>query len=82
MAERPNIIFFHVDNLGYGELGFPRLVNLIVDPKEREPVNYPHVHTWVVAHVGRLLREFQVSVKKEPAIPAGAPIDHVPKAKH
>ena len=63
-------------------LGFPRLINLIVDPKEREPVNYPYVHTWVAAHVGRLLREFQVSVKMEPLIPAGAPIDYVPKAQH
>jgi len=25
---------------------FPRIVNLMTDPKEREPYNVPHLHTW------------------------------------
>ena len=31
----------------------PRVVNLLVDPKEREPAEYPHMHTWEIgrAHV-------------------------------
>jgi arylsulfatase len=33
-----------------------------------------------MAHFGRLLKEFHMSVAREPLIPAGAPLDHVPKA--
>jgi arylsulfatase A-like enzyme len=62
-------------------LGFVRLVNVITDPKEREPVNHQHLHTWVLAHVGRILKEFRESVARESVIPAGAPLDFVPKAK-
>jgi arylsulfatase A-like enzyme len=61
-------------------LGFAHLQNLAVDPKEREPINYPYLHTWTVAHFARMLKEFQASVEKEPLIPAGAPLDYVPKA--
>jgi arylsulfatase A-like enzyme len=56
----------------------PRVVNLLVDPKEREPVEYPHMHTWVFFHFARLMAEFEHSVKREPPIPFGAPLDHVP----
>jgi arylsulfatase len=56
----------------------PHLVNLLVDPKERESYNYPYVHTWVAAHVEKLLKDFQESVSKEPLIPACAPVDYVP----
>jgi arylsulfatase len=62
-------------------LGFPHIKNLLVDPKEREPVNPRYTHSWTVAHFGRLLKEFQMSVAREPLIPAGAPLDHVPKAE-
>jgi len=55
-------------------LGFAHLVNLAVDPKEREPVNYPHLHTWTMAHFGRMLQEFEASVKREPLIPAVHPL--------
>ena len=34
-----------------------------------------------IAHFGRLLLEIQESVKRQPLIPAGAPLDCVPKAK-
>jgi hypothetical protein len=25
---------------------FPHIINLIIDPKEREPYNYRYLHTW------------------------------------
>jgi arylsulfatase A-like enzyme len=58
----------------------PRIINLLRDPKEREPADYPHMHTWVIAHFSRLLQEFQESVVREPLIPPGAPLDYVPRA--
>ena len=61
-------------------LGFPHIVNLMTDPKEREPFNPVHLHSWTTAHFGRLLAEFEHSVAKEPLIPAGAPLDFVPQA--
>ena len=63
-------------------LNNPHIVNLVVDPKEREPFNAAYLHSWTLAHFTRLLKEFQESVAREPLIPAGAPLDHVPKAKN
>jgi arylsulfatase len=60
-------------------LGFPHIVNLITDPKEREPYNPVYLHTWTSAHFGRLLAEFKHSVAQEALIPAGAPLDFVPQ---
>jgi arylsulfatase A-like enzyme len=60
-------------------LGFPHIINLVTDPKGREPYNPVYLHTWTMAHFGRLIREFQESVEREPLIPAGAPLDYVPK---
>jgi arylsulfatase len=62
------------------ELPFGDIVNLVADPHEREPVNHRYVHTWTRAHFGRLLAEFEASVAREPLIPPGAPVDHVPNA--
>ena len=62
-------------------LGFPRIVNLVTDPKEREPFNQVYLHTWTLAHFGRLMKEFATSVQGEPLIPARATLDFVPKAK-
>jgi arylsulfatase A-like enzyme len=59
----------------------PHLINLVVDPKEREPYNYPHMHSWVLGHTGKILREFEESVQREPLIPVGAALDYVPKKK-
>lgn len=59
-------------------LGFPHIVNLMTDPKEREPANQVYIHSWTTVHFGRLLQEFQASVAREPLIPAGAPVDFVP----
>jgi arylsulfatase len=60
-------------------LGNPRIINLVTDPKEREPFNPVYLHSWTAAHFGRLLKEFQMSVAREPFIPAGAPLNYVPK---
>jgi arylsulfatase len=38
------------------------------------------LHSWTVAHFGRLMKAYAESVRREPLIPAGAPLDHVPKA--
>jgi hypothetical protein len=95
MAEQPNVLFFHVYNLGFGELScysggsfrgvtteridaFAWDGSLAVDPQEREPVNLPHVHSWTAAHFNRVIGEFHASVEREPLIPAGALLDHVP----
>lgn len=58
------------------QLAMPKLVNLLLDPKERENVLIHH--TWVMAHIARIRREFAESVAKEPLIPFGAPLTHVP----
>jgi arylsulfatase len=60
------------------KLPTPHVVNLIVDPKERKAFDLPYMHSWVAAHFGTILKEFAESVRHEPLIPAGAPLDHVP----
>ena len=60
-------------------LAMPHLVNLVVDPKERE--NVAIHHTWVFAHMGRVLEDFYNSAKREPLIPSDAPINFVPRSK-
>ena len=57
----------------------PRLINLITDPQEREPISLPHLHTWVAYHVNRIISEFEAGLGREPLIPAGAALDHVPR---
>jgi arylsulfatase len=59
-------------------LAFPHLINLVVDPKEREPYEPRYLHTWTMAHFSRLIGEFEASVAREPLIPAGASLDYVP----
>lgn len=58
-------------------LGNPHIINLITDPKEREPINAQYAHTWVMGPVGQLLKQFQESVEREPLIPSGAPVHYV-----
>ena len=60
------------------KLATPYIVNLIVDPKERKPVDLPYVHSWTAAHFGNILGKLQESAKREPFIPQGAPLHHVP----
>jgi arylsulfatase A-like enzyme len=57
------------------------IVNLVVDPKERESFNAPYLHTWVLAHGSKIGADFEASVQKEPLIPAHAPLDFVPVAR-
>jgi len=57
----------------------PRITNLLSDPKEREPIEYPHLHTWVLAHFNRLVAEFEASVAREELIPPSAPLDYIPR---
>ncbi len=56
-------------------------MNLTVDPKERNAVDLPYIHSWTSAHFGRILKEFAASVKREPLTPAGVPLDYVPGRK-
>jgi hypothetical protein len=44
-------------------------------------VDYPYLYTWVGAHVAKILEGYETSVKSEPLIPLGAPLDFVPKHK-
>ena len=60
------------------KLATPWVINLDVDPKEEKPYDYPYIHSWTMAHVGKILAKFGQSIKKEPLIPAGAPVDYVP----
>jgi arylsulfatase len=59
-------------------LATPRLINLTTDPQEREPVALPHLHTWAATHFNRIIGAFEQSTSREPPIPAGAPLGHVP----
>jgi len=74
------VVFVAKETLAAPEkkLATPWIINLDVDPKEEKPYDYPYLHTWVAAHVGQILTEYQESIKKEPLIPAGAPVDYVP----
>jgi len=60
------------------KLPTPRLINLATDPHERETASLPYLHTWTAAHFNKIIGEFQASLRREPAIPMGAPLDHVP----
>jgi arylsulfatase A-like enzyme len=60
------------------KLPTPRIINLITDPQEREPISLPHLHTWVAHHVNKIIGEFEASLLREPLIPANALLDHVP----
>jgi arylsulfatase len=62
-------------------LSSPHIVNLLTDPQEREPFNYRYTHSWTAQHFGRLMVGFHASVAREPLIPSGAPLDHVPHRK-
>ncbi|HEX2741741.1 MAG TPA: arylsulfatase [Rubrobacter sp.] len=60
-------------------LGFARIMNLLEDPKEREPVNQQYVRWWVMQHAHNTIREFESSVERESLIPPGAPLNYVPE---
>jgi arylsulfatase len=56
----------------------PVITNLLTDPKERESWPVMQAYNWVHVHAGRLRQAFEQSIRREPPIPAGAPLDHVP----
>jgi len=56
----------------------PHIINLVVDPKERKPFDFPYLHSWTGVHFGKILREYEESIHREPLIPAGAPLSYVP----
>ncbi|WEK51328.1 MAG: arylsulfatase [Candidatus Kaistia colombiensis] len=60
------------------KLPTPRVINLLVDPKERTAFDLPYLHSWTTAHFGRIMKGFAESVQKEPLIPPGAALGHVP----
>ncbi len=59
-------------------LATPHVINLDVDPKEEKAYNYPHIHSWVMAHVAKILGDFRESAAQEEFIPLAAPVDYVP----
>jgi arylsulfatase A-like enzyme len=61
-----------------GKLSAPRIINLVTDPKEREPLDLPYMHSWTVSHFNRLISAFHSSIEQEPLIPMGAPLALVP----
>lgn len=61
------------------KLATPYIINLIVDPKERKPIDLPYIHSWTAVHFANILKEFGASVQREPLIPAAAALDYVPR---
>jgi arylsulfatase len=61
------------------KLSSPRVINLVVDPHERESINAPHLHSWTVTHFNRLLAAFHASIERERPIPSASPLDHTPE---
>jgi arylsulfatase len=59
----------------------PHVINLTVDPKERKPIDLPYGHSWTGVHFGKILKDYEESVHREPLIPAGAPLNYVPARK-
>ena len=45
-------------------LATPRLINLITDPQEREPIPLPYLHTWTATHLNKLIAQFQASTQR------------------
>ena len=60
------------------QLPTPRVINLATDPQERETVSLPYLHTWTATHFNKIISDFEASLHREPVIPMGAPLDHVP----
>ena len=50
----------------------------LTDPQERETVSLPYLHTWTATHFNKIIGDFEASLRREPAIPMGAPLDHTP----
>jgi arylsulfatase len=57
----------------------PHLFSLIEDPRERN--NVASMNSWVFHPVGKIIDDFQASLKKEPPIPPGTPDPYRPGGK-
>ena len=66
-------------NDGPIKLESPYLFNLIQDPKEE--TNVALEHSWVAAHMRRMIHDFQLSLKRYPPIPPGTPDPYEPPAR-
>jgi arylsulfatase A-like enzyme len=60
-------------------LPYPRLFNLIEDPRERHSV--ASVETWAYKPIMKIVQEMQDSLKREPPIPPGTPDPYRPARK-
>ena len=60
------------------KLPTPRLINLTIDPEERESVALPHLHTWAAVHLNKIIADFEANLQREPLIPLEASLDHIP----
>ena len=56
----------------------PRLINLNLDPKEEHALSYGAQFAWVVQPAGKVLADYQASLKKYPPVPPGAPDPYLP----
>lgn len=65
-------------NDGPVKLESPYLFNLVQDPKEE--TNVAVEHSWVMAHMRRMVHEFLESLKRHPAIPPGTQDPYEPPA--
>ena len=65
-------------NDGPIKLESPYLFNLVQDPKEE--TNVALEHSWVMAHMRRMVHEFLESLKRYPAIPPGTQDPYEPPA--
>jgi arylsulfatase len=61
------------------DLPTPHIINLMTDPKERKPMEFPYLHTWVLSHAANMRAAFQKSLICESLIPPNAPLNFVPK---
>jgi arylsulfatase A-like enzyme len=59
-------------------LSTPRIVNVLIDPKERETYDEPWLHTWTLHHFAREVLRFATSIARQPDVPTGAPLGFIP----
>jgi arylsulfatase A-like enzyme len=57
----------------------PRLHNLLVDPRERN--NVAETNGWVFHPMGKMVSEFEESLRKEPPVPPGTADPYRPRAQ-
>lgn len=58
--------------------GVPLFYNLLLDPKEEQPILYAPPNFWVRYPAGQVLVEHSISLQEEPPIPPGTPDPYEP----